>query len=203
MNNKERRLLNCEVRMAEGDGEGDSSPLKIIGYGSVFDSRSENLGGFREVIAPGAFDSVLDDDVRALFNHDHNFVLGRTKSGTLSLVVDEKGLRYEITPPDTQTVRDLLIEPLRRNDIDQSSFAFSVARGGEEWDEDEDGVIVRTITKFSRLYDVSPVTFPAYPEAGAAVRSLEAWKREQGQDVLKRAVSESRMRERFLQIINA
>ena len=155
--------------MAEGD---DEQPPKIVGYGSVFNTRSENLGGFREVIAPGAFDSVINDDVRALFNHDHNFVLGRTKSGTLSLAVDEKGLRYEITPPDTQTVKDLLIEPLRRNDIDQSSFAFSVARGGEEWDEDEDGVIVRTITKFSRLYDVSPVTFPAYPDAGAAVRSL-------------------------------
>lgn len=200
MSDNERRLLQCEVRMSE---EGEGQPLTITGYGSVFNIRSENLGGFREIIAPGAFDDVLEDDVRALFNHDKNFVLGRTKSGTLSLSVDDEGLRYEITPPDTQTVRDLLIEPLRRKDIDQSSFGFRVARGGEEWEEDEEGVIVRTITKISRLFDVSPVTFPAYPDAKAGVRSLEAWQQEQGSEVLKRAMNEKQMRERFLQIINA
>lgn len=102
------------------DGEGP----RIVGYAAKFNTRSNNLGGFVEVIAPGAFDDVLDDDVRALFNHDRNFVLGRTKAGTLELTVDEVGLRYEISPPDTQTVRDMVIEPMGRGDVNQSSLRF-------------------------------------------------------------------------------
>ncbi|WP_220458146.1 HK97 family phage prohead protease [Vibrio diabolicus] len=136
------------------DGEGP----RIVGYAAKFNTRSNNLGGFVEVIAPGAFDDVLDDDVRALFNHDRNFVLGRTKAGTLTLTVDEVGLRYEITPPDTQTVRDMVIEPMDRGDVSQSSFAFRLPSDGYRWDEDDDGVYVRTITRVSKLLDVSPVT---------------------------------------------
>lgn len=151
------------------DGEGP----RIVGYAAKFNTRSNNLGGFVEVIAPGAFDDVLDDDVRALFNHDRNFVLGRTKAGTLTLTVDEIGLRYEITPPDTQTVRDMVIEPMDRGDVSQSSFAFRLPSDGYRWDEDDDGVYVRTITRVSKLLDVSPVTYPAYNDTEASTRALE------------------------------
>lgn len=195
----ERRFMHQpELRAEEGE-----ETSKIIGYGSVFNLRSENLGGFREIIAPGAFDSVLDDDVRALFNHDSNFVLGRSKAGTLKLSTDPVGLRYEIDAPTTQTIRDLVIAPMKRGDIDQSSFGFSVARGGEEWDEDDEGVIVRTITKVQRLYDVSPVTYPAYPDASAATRNFEAFMKEHGQEGLQRALNQKAARERFLTIINS
>lgn len=191
----EKRHFACEVR-----AEGDDAP-KIIGYGSVFNSRSENLGGFREVIAPGAFDKVMDDDVRALFNHDRNIVLGRTVSKTLNLSVDQRGLGYEIIPPDTQTVRDLVMVPMTRGDISQSSFGFRVARGGEEWSEDDEGVIIRTITQLARLYDVSPVTYPAYPDTHVATRSLEAWQEARESGVLKKAVQQRQARERVLRLI--
>lgn len=197
---KEIRCFSSEVRAEQVD----SQPTKIIGYGSVFDSRSNLIfGSFREIIKPGAFDDVLNDDVRALFNHDPNFILGRSQSGTLSLNVDEKGLRYDITAPDTQTIRDLVIAPMLRGDINQSSFAFNIARDGEDWYQDEDGVIVREITRFSRLYDVSPVTYPAYQEAGSAVRSMEAWKEARNSGDLEKAINQKMSRERILTLINA
>lgn len=92
MSDRETRCYSGEVR-AEQQGE---QPMRIIGYGSVFNSRSEPLWGFREIIKPGAFDDVLGDDIRGLFNHDPNFILGRSTSGTLNVSVDDKGLRYDI-----------------------------------------------------------------------------------------------------------
>jgi len=147
----------------------NGKPL-IRGYAAIFNSRSENLGGFVEIIAPGAFENVLGDDVRALFNHDANLVLGRTKSGTCRLHVDATGLAYEIDPPDTQVAHDL-IESLRRGDVDQSSFAFSVRREDQTWSDD--AIPVRTIKRIAKLYDVSPVTYPAYPDTSVAARELE------------------------------
>lgn len=105
MSDCETRCYSGEVR-AEQQGE---QPTRIIGYGSVFNSRSEPLWGFREIIKAGAFDDVLGDDIRGLFNHDPNFILGRSASGTLSVSVDDKGLRYDISAPDTQTIRDLVL----------------------------------------------------------------------------------------------
>lgn len=168
----ERR--NFAVSLEYEDREDQQGPI-IRGHAAVFDTLSENLGGFREKIAPGAFDSVLADDVRALYNHDPNHVLGRSKSGTLRLSVDDRGLHYEIDPPDTQIARDL-ITSLRRGDVDQSSFGFSVDK--DDWKEDDDGRVIRTIIKFRRLYDVSPVTYPAYPDATVGLRSLDAWRKE-------------------------
>jgi uncharacterized protein len=168
----ERRFFDTNVKI-ETRGEDAAAKQVIRGYGAVFDRLSENLGGFREKIAVGAFDDVLNDDVRALFNHDANHILGRTKAGTLHLFVDEAGLGYEIDTPDTQTGRDL-VTSMKRGDVSQSSFGFTV--DDDEWSEDEEGRTVRTIKKVSRLFDVSPVTYPAYPDASAAVRSLEAWK---------------------------
>lgn len=200
MSETEKRALACEVRAEPAEGD---HPARIVGHGAVFNKRSDMiLGMFREEIAPGAFDDVLEDDVRALFNHDPSFVLGRTRSKTLELSIDGDGLRYDINPPDTQTVRDMVLAPLQRGDITGSSFAFRVSPDGDEWREDEDGTIIRTIHKFSRLLDVSPVTYPAYPDAGAAKRSLEA-RCAEVKGLAQRAINQRRARERFLEIIQA
>jgi HK97 family phage prohead protease len=146
----------------------------MVGYAAKFNTRSQNLGGFIETIAPGAFTNSLSQghDVRALFNHDPNIVLGRNRAGTLRLSQDSTGLRYEVDMPNTTAARDLA-ESMRRGDISQSSFSFQVDPGGDEWDDDED-VPIRTLRSV-RLFDVSPVTYPAYLDtnSGIAQRSLE------------------------------
>lgn len=150
----------------------DNSPTVVRGTGALFNILSEDLGGFREKIAEGAFDDVLGDDVRALFDHKGHLILGRTKSGTLKIWVDQRGLNYEYEDPDTSYSRDL-IKSMERGDVDQSSFGFYV--GEDRWDE-IDGVYHRTILKVSRLLDVSPVTYPAYTETSVAKRSLDSFK---------------------------
>jgi uncharacterized protein len=135
---------------------------RIAGHAALFDSVSEDLGGFRERIRPGAFAaSLVADDVRALFNHDPNVILGRNRAGTLRLTEDERGLGIEIDPPDTQAARDLMVS-IARGDVSQMSFGFSVGPGGQTWEKNDQGVL-RTLTAV-RLFDVSPVVFPAYPE---------------------------------------
>lgn len=150
----------------------DSAPaggFHFRGHAAVFDSASEDLGGFTEYVSRGAFKKALDrhPDVRALFNHDPNYVLGRTKSKTLDLREDPRGLHYYVKAPDVSYVRDLRTLMLR-GDIDQSSFAFTVER--DKWQE-QDGKITRTIQEIRDLYDVSVVTTPAYPEADASART--------------------------------
>lgn len=199
MTDREMRCYSGEVRAEQRE----DGPTRIISYGSVFNSRSEPLWGFRELIKPGAFDDVLNDDVRGLFNHDPNFILGRSTANTLTLSVDERGLQYNIVAPDTQTIRDLVIAPMQRGDINQSSFAFRVARDGEHWYEDDEGVVIREISKFSRLFDVSPVTYPAYQEADSGVRSLKAWQEARESGALQKAINERMARERLLTLINA
>lgn len=184
-NNKESRFLpeSVELRM---DGDEEKTPV-VFGYAAKFNVESENLGSekyqFIETIQPGAFDDVLNDDVRALFNHESSSILARSKNGegSLRLGVNETGLFYEFEAPDTQTGRDL-VTSLRRGDVDQSSFSFTVSEGDQEWNEqtaDGTTVIKRLIKKVSRLFDVSPVTYPAYPDATVALRSLEHFKESQ------------------------
>ncbi|MEQ1964964.1 HK97 family phage prohead protease [Xenorhabdus khoisanae] len=198
MSDREMRCYPGEVRTETQENQ----PTRIVGYGSVFNSRSEPLWGFREIIKPGAFDEVLNDDVRGLFNHDPNFILGRSTAGTLTLSVDERGLQYAIQAPDTQTIRDLVLAPMQRGDINQSSFAFRVARDGDHWYEDDEGVVIREITQFSRLYDVSPVTYPAYQAADSAVRSLQVWQEARSSGALQQAINQKMARERILTLLN-
>lgn len=148
----------------------DNNPV-ITGYAAVFNQRSDLIWGeFREVIAPGAFaESLTRDDIRALWQHDTAQVLGRKSAGTLTLEEDERGLRVEIHPPNTQTGRDA-VELIKRGDVSEMSFGFSVAPQGDDWHEDPDGTIIRTIRK-AKLYEVSPVTFPAYPQTEVGMRS--------------------------------
>lgn len=185
-NSMEKRLFNIETRMEEGE------TMNVVGHASVYNKMSEDLGGFKEIIAPGAFDDVLENDVRALINHDGNLILARTTSGTLKLSTDEKGLKYEFDMPQTSYGKDLAIS-MKRGDVTQSSFAFTVEN--DNW-ETKDGMDVRTITKVKRLFDVSPVTYPAYPDADDLViaqRGLSVYKEKQERlkeekDLVKRSL---------------
>lgn len=166
---RERRIVTeqIEVRAA---GE---APTALVGHAAVFDREASIGGMFREKIAPGAFKAAIkEDDVRALFNHDPNFVIGRTTAGTLKLSEDKTGLRYEATPPDTQWARDLMVS-VGRGDVSQSSFGFQVVR--EEWTmpENRADLPLRTILE-ARLFDVSPVTYPAYEETSVEARTQAA-----------------------------
>lgn len=166
----------AELRFSPGGAEvraADDGSWKGGGLAIVYNSRSENLGGFVEVIKPGAVRDVLarEPDTRALFNHEPNLVLGRTRSGTLRLDDQAEGLDYEFDAPDTSYARDLRVL-LDRGDVSQSSFAFRVAPDGAEWDEDPDtGLLLRIVHRLSALYDVSPVTYPAYQAASSGLRS--------------------------------
>lgn len=155
--------------------DSDKGGPVIDGHAAVFDRLSDDLGGFREKIAPGAFrDAIEVSDVRALFNHDSNFVLGRTKSGTLEIREDEQGLYTVTQAPENDTIRHMVLDPIRRGDVDQMSFAFRIKADGDHWEETDEGM-VRTIKPggVAELYDISPVTYPAYPDTAVAVRSLK------------------------------
>lgn len=169
-NKKEVRNFDAELRVETREGK---APL-IRGHAAVFNFLSADLGGFTERIALGAFDNVLEDDVRSLFNHDSNLILGRTKSNTLKLSVDERGLMSETDPPNTSYAADLS-ESIARGDVSQMSFGFTVAN--DKWEEDDEGRVIRTITEIGKLYDISAVTFPAYPDTDVALRGLEDFKK--------------------------
>jgi len=118
---EERRIVIGELRAVAAEG----GSVKIVGHAAKFDQLSEDLGGFRERIAPGAFAKTIQSaDIRALWNHDANIVLGRNKSGTLRLSEDSAGLAYEVDSPDTQLVRDMVLAPISRGDVNQCSFGF-------------------------------------------------------------------------------
>ena len=164
----ERRVMaidDIELRVTD-----DESP-KITGYAAKFNKWSLDLGGFREKIDKGAFDdAIAKSDVRALKNHDPNLLLGRTTSGTLRLDSNAVGLKFEIDPPDTSTGRDTVTE-IRRKDITGCSFSFTTSE--DDWKYLKDGSVERTIVRVDELFDVGPVTYPAYPDTTVAARSLE------------------------------
>lgn len=170
MDNLEIRSFNIELR-------NEPESRHIEGYGSVFNERSLDLGGFVEMIAPGAFDGVIErSDVKCYLDHNpEKGILARSRNGkgSLSLVIDEKGLRYEFDAPHTN-LGDEVVEGLKRGDYSQSSFAFTV--DDEVWTKEADGSYLRTITKIGGLYDVSIVANPAYEGTSVALRSLDAFK---------------------------
>jgi hypothetical protein len=164
--NVERRNITQEFRVAP-DGEA----AKISGYAALFDTPSENLGGWTEIIDPNAFDNVLagNPDVRALWNHNPDAVLGRTTASTLSLSIDSRGLVYAIDPPDTNLAKDLMVS-MRRRDVTQSSFSFICKR--DQWTDNADGTVTRRILEFDQILDVSPVTYPAYSATTSQARNI-------------------------------
>jgi len=163
----ERRAFPVKVEIRTDESGG---PPKLAGYAAVFNSLSEDLGWFREQIKPGAFaNSIKTSDIRALWNHNPDYVLGSNRAGTLILEEDEKGLRIEITPPDTTWAKDLM-QSISRGDVDQMSFGFRTKQ--DEWDERDPKNVIRTLLEVD-LFDVSPVTYPAYPATSIGVRSAK------------------------------
>jgi HK97 family phage prohead protease len=166
-----RHIANAQLRAKKADKPG------IEGYAAVFNQLSEDLGWFRETIIPGAFHDCLcadpPPDVRALFNHNPDAVLGRTTAKTLRLQEDSTGLHFDCDLPDTQAARDLLTS-IERGDISQCSFGFSVRK--QKWAEEQDGDDMALIRELHAVdvFDVSPVTFPAYPQTSVDKRALRA-----------------------------
>lgn len=159
----ERRTLAVQELRVADNGDGTRT---VSWYPAMFDVLSEDLGGFRERLNRRAFTQTLQsDDVRALYNHDPNFVLGRNKAGTLDLRVGARGLHASVKMPDTQQARDLLVS-IERGDVSAGSFAFSAI--DDRWLPDEEFGFVREV-RVARLYDVSVVTYPAYPATDGTV----------------------------------
>ena len=146
--------------------DADSDDMVLEGYAAVFNSETD-LGHFREVIKPGAFDDVMTNDVRALINHDPNLILGRTENGTLELSTDERGLKYRVKLGNQQYAKDFY-ESVKRGDISQSSFSFTIK--DQSWNEER---TVRSVDKVRQLLDVSPVTYPAYAAATVQARDQQ------------------------------
>jgi len=159
-----RAFAECRV---EQDGK------RLRGYAIVFNQKSVDLGGFREVILPEAVDRTLKEaiDVRALVDHDSSKVLGRTTAGTLTLRKKATGLYIDIDPPNTTASRDIL-ESVRRGDVTGMSFAFRVLE--DDWRESE-GMPLREVIDM-RISEVSIVSFPAYPDTEVSLRALERFK---------------------------
>jgi len=163
---REMRTVSAELRVVKADG----APTKIAGHAATFDQWSEDLGGFKERVAPSAFaKSIQSNDIRALWNHDTNIVLGRNKAGTLRLAEDSVGLYYEVDAPDTQLIRDMVLSPIARGDVNQCSFGFYTIR--DKWAK-VDGEWTRTLLECD-VFDVSPCTYPAYNSTDVAVRGLQ------------------------------
>ena len=160
----DQRSFDLEIR-AEENG-------KLVGYASVFDSWSEDLGGFREIVRPGAFAKTLQEsnDVRALFNHNPDNVLGRNKAGTLELVEDSRGLRVTIDPPDTTWAQDLGVS-VKRGDINQMSFAFKTIK--DRWFQEDDENKRELLEVSLDGGDVSIVTYPAYRKTRVSKRAID------------------------------
>lgn len=175
----ERRTISSELSRLEIREDGQ--PPRIEGYGAVYFRAGDPGTEYRlwadtyERIMPGAFDEAVKADVRSLFNHDPNIILGRNRgnAATLRLTPDTTGLRYSVEPPQTALIRDQVLEPIRRGDVSGSSFMFRPTK--VTWvEEDRDGrtVDIRELHAVE-LFEVGPVTFPAYEATSTGVRSEE------------------------------
>jgi len=189
LNTPERRYLPTSdypdaIRVEKRDGQSTI----LTGISPPWDSLSADLGGFREKFAPTAFDGLVDRhandprpklDVPFLRDHDPSLITGRTTNGRLEIFKDAKGLGYRHDPIQTTAGKDLILLVEDRT-ITGASFAFTTAPDGEVWTEDDKGNPIRTIYRASGLYDISAVTYPAYPSSSIAPRSLDAWRAARG-----------------------
>lgn len=167
-----RQVTLQEVRLETREEGGDGPLGSLYGVAAVYDQESVDLGGFVETIERGFFENVLNDDAFCLWNHNDDAVLGRRKSGTLEIWDTEKGLAMRAKLPDTSWGRDARVS-VERGDVDQMSFMFVVRKGGDRWVHGTDGIVRRRLLRggCERLYEVSPVTFPGYPQTSVAARS--------------------------------
>lgn len=179
--------VDLKTRAAQGDEQED---FVIEGYFALFNTETELFPGFREQILPGAFDNALNDDIRALIDHDRSKVLGRTKSKTLELSVDSRGLfgTIKVNKDDRDAMN--LYQRVKRGDVDQCSFGFWVV--DEDYKHFEDGS-VRSDIKDLKLLEVSVVTFPAYEDTSVSARAKDV------EEFKKKALDakKSRLKERM------
>jgi len=167
--------MNLDYRVYQADAlralaPSDGAPSRLVGHAAMFNALSDDLGGFREQIAPGAFArSLAEHDQRALWQHDPKLVLGRRGAGTLRIAEDDQGLAIEVDLPDTTWGRDAGIS-IARGDVTQMSFGFFTV--ADHWEE-RGGKLIRTLLDVD-LLEVSPVTFPAYSQTDVSARSLDA-----------------------------
>jgi uncharacterized protein len=192
----QRRTVSAELRTGTGD------EFSLIGYAATYNSWSKNLGGFREQISPGAFKRSLEQkaDVKALFNHAPDHILGRTRSGTLTLQDTPRGLRFRCQLDKNSQKHNDIYSAVKRGDISECSFAFTVADGGDSWTEGMDPdtnqrISFRTLSDVD-LIDVSVVTYPAYNDTAADARSASRF----SSSNLDHAIQQMR---RFAQIATA
>ena len=164
--------------MEEAEVRLQPNSRKVEGYGIVFNKLSQDLGGFREIIAPGAIEGVVErSDILALLNHDiSKGVLARSTNGkgTMKIEADKKGAKYTFEAPKFAAGEEL-VEGIERGDIRGSSFAFTIAdpENDQKWERQEDGTYLRTILKFGELFDMSPVYREAYQDTTVALRSMD------------------------------
>jgi HK97 family phage prohead protease len=174
-NTERKEIRTLKVSELRADKSGDSDAPKLKGYAATFDDETEIFdfwyGEYNEVIRKGAFERAIEEkqDVRALLNHDANYVFGRTTSGTLNLKEDDHGLAVEIDPPDAQWAEDIMVS-VERGDIDQMSFGFYIKE--EVIHKNDEGEITLREVLDVDLFDVSVVTYPAYPTTEVGLRSL-------------------------------
>lgn len=178
MSKRELRFVNLPLEDELEIRESENGDNIISGYTAVYNQETIIGGGsfgFREVIRPGFFDRALKEkqDVRALFNHDPNFVLGRTKANTLTLRDDDKGLFVEVKIPDTQVGRDVLTS-VRRGDVSGMSFAFTVKESKWTQVSEKDALDLRELIEIDNLFDVGPVVYPAYSQTTAQARNYRS-----------------------------
>ena len=167
---------NKNIEIRSFNIEGNETSRNISGYAIVFNSLSRDLGGFREIISPSAVTQDLLDNSDVVMNyaHDDNLILARSRNGegTLSLTLDERGLKFSFEMPDT-SLGNQVLESIRRGDISSCSFAFTMNDEDEIWSRDEEGNEIRTIINITGLYDCAIVTHPAYEETEVSLRSIE------------------------------
>jgi hypothetical protein len=150
---------------------GDKSSPRLVGHAAVFNSPSQDLGGFTEVVKPGAFTRTLKSgDPLALVAHMPSLVLGRRSAGTLKLSEDQRGLAFDIAVPDTTAARDLLVS-VERGDVRGASFAFSVPKGGDTW-ETRGNDVVRHLLDVD-LHEITITASPAYLDTSVARRTFQ------------------------------
>lgn len=177
--NSERRVTDGSIEVRQ---EGDKRTLR--GYAAIFGT-TYDMGHYTESVNRSFFDGIKLDDVRVLFNHDSNQILGRTKSGTARVFLDEKGLAYEVDLPDSPIGENVRAAAMR-GDIDQSSWGFEIGDNGSKWTT-VDGKRHRELVVGRAIWDVSPVTFPANPDTTVALREMAQAEKEEVPPVASRA----------------
>jgi HK97 family phage prohead protease len=149
----------------------------ISGYAIVFNKWSQDLGGFKEIIEPGAVSRANNfHGVVSIFNHDANYILGRVPD-TMKVTVDDYGVRFDVTVPDT-AFGNMVRTAVERGDVNGCSFGFTIAADGDSWTKNKAGLWERTIKRFAKIYDLSPVVFPAYLDTSVSINPDELAKRQ-------------------------